>query len=285
MNRSKEEGGRRKNGEHCAWGVRRTLATSVVLSSLFLLSPSSFLLGQERPLPDTSTFFGAVRENLARAGRIQDQFAYKERRTRIHTNPFGRLGTGGAMVYEVIPNPAGPGFTRRILERDGKPIVNGEVERLGQRRRRDRAQSPSAIQDTASALDFAIDRRVIVGGRPAILVTFTPKEDAKPTTREGRLARAFMGKIWVDEAEEEVIRVEATAIDSISYGYGLLARLNEGTVVTLLRERVEDGLWLPTSIRFRGEGRALLLRKLTVDFAIDWFDYRKLATPGGQSAP
>ena len=197
-------------------------------------------------------FFTATRENLARAGRVQDQFAYKERRTQLHTNPFGRLGTGGAIVYEVTPHQPGPGFTRRLLERDGKPVADAEVEQFGQRRRRDRAQSSSAIEDTAAVLDFAIDRRVIVNNRPTILVTFTPKRDAKPRTREGRLARAFSGKVWVDEAEQEVMRVEATAIDSISYGYGLLARLNEGTVVTLLRERVEEDVWLPTSIRFQG---------------------------------
>ena len=277
MNRDRrqEAGGRRKN---------RSRLAAALASCFFLLVPSSCLLssstillaaGQDKPLPEPSAFFAAVRENLARAGRSQDQFIYKERRTQIHMNPFGRIGTGGTVVYEVTPNIDGPGGTRLLLERDGKRIVDGEVETFGQRRRRDRAQSPSAIQDTASVLDFAIDRRVVVDGRPAIVVTFTPKRDAKPATREGRLARAFTGKIWIDEVEAEVTRVEATAIESISYGYGLLARLNKGTVVTLLRERVEQGLWLPTSIRFQGEGRALLLRKLNVDFGIEWFDYRR----------
>ena len=39
-------------------------------------------------------------------------------------------------------------------------------------------------------------------------------------------------------------------------------------------EPVAGGIWLPTSIRFAGEGRAILFRKLNVDFAIDWYDYR-----------
>ena len=243
--------------------------------SSFLLAPSSFLLySQEQPLPDESTFFAAARENLARAGRVQDQFAYKERRTQIHTNPFGRIGTGGTIVYDVTPNPNGPGFLRRVIEEDGSPVVDGEVEEFG--RRRNRAQSPSAVQDAASVLDFTLDRRVVHDGRSTILVSFTPKPNARPTTRQGRIARAFAGKIWVDEKTQEVTRVEATAIDSISYGYGLLARLNEGTVVTLVRKHIGDDVWMPMSIRFQGEGRALLLRKLNVDFGIDWFDYRRV---------
>jgi hypothetical protein len=274
MDRS-EMGGRRRKGDVAL------LAFFCLLTSI-LLPPSSWLLAhdsataQEAPLPDEAGFFARVRENLARAGRLQNQFAYKERRTQVHMNPFGRIGTGGTVLYDITPNLDRPGFTRRVLERDGKAVDDGEVETVGERRRRDRAQSPSAIQDTAAVLDFAIDRRVVFEGRPAILITFTPKPDAKPATREGRLARAFAGKIWVDEAEAEVMRVEATAIDSITYGYGLLARLNEGTIVTLRRERIEDAVWLPTSIHFEGEGRALLLRKLNVDFRIEWFDYRRL---------
>lgn len=252
------------------------MPTAAAVCLFFLLPSSSFLLirAQDRPLPDAAAFFAATRDNLARAGQIQDQFAYKERRTQLHTNPFGRLGTGGTLVYDVTPNPNGPGFLRRVIEREGKPVLDGEVEEFG--RRRNRTQSPSAIQDAASVLDFTIDRRVVHDGRAAILVTFTPKRDAKPITRQGRLARAFTGKIWVDEATREVTRVEAIAIESISYGYGLLARLNEGTVVTLVRRRIEDDAWMPISIRFQGEGRALLLRKLNVDFGIDWFDYRRV---------
>jgi len=54
----------------------------------------------------------------------------------------------------------------------------------------------------------------------------------------------------------------------------MIARLNEGTRVSLVREPVEGGVWLPTSIRFNGQGRAVLFRKLNIDLAIDWYDYK-----------
>ena len=86
----------------------------------------------------------------------------------------------------------------------------------------------------------------------------------------------FSGSIWVDEAAREVARVEATAVEDLSYGFGLLARVRKGSAVTLTRERIDDRLWLPTSVKFKGDGRALLaLRKLNIDFAVEWFDYRK----------
>ena len=252
--------------------------------SFFLLPPSSLLLSpvsaQSRPLPDEETFFAATRENLARANRLQNGYAYKERRTELHMNPFGRIGTGGVQLYEVTPGPDPSVYFRRLLERDGKPVTDGRPER---QERRVRTQGRSAVEDTVATLQFAIDRRERIDGRDAIVIRFEPRPDADPETREGRMAKVFKGQIWVDEQAREVVRVEAIAIDDLSYGFGLLARLNEGTVVTLTRAPVEGGIWLPTSIRFKGQGRALLVRRLNIDYVIEWFDYRRV-TPANPSA-
>jgi hypothetical protein len=132
------------------------------------------------------------------------------------------------------------------------------------------------MADTADALELVLDRREQQNGRDVVVVTFSPRAGAEPETREGKLARHFRGTIFVDEAAAEVVRVEATAVDDISYGLGMVARLNKGATVTLVRERVDPETWLPTSIRFSGDGRAMLFRRLHVDHLIEWFDYRRV---------
>jgi hypothetical protein len=241
----------------------------------YLLSPTSYLLAAQRPLPDEEAFFAATRENLARATREQHRYGYKERRTELHMNPFGRLGTGEVRLYEVTPGPEPSVRFRRLLERDGTPVSDSEPEREEQRAR---PQGRSAVEDTVATLRFSMIGRETVEGRDAIAVRFEPRPGADPETREGRMAKAFAGTIWIDEAAREVMRVEATAIDDLSYGFGLVARLNEGATAMLTRAPVGRGLWLPTSIRLTGEGRALLfLRKLQVDHVIEWFDYREFS--------
>ncbi len=223
-----------------------------------------------RPLPDPGPFFEAVRQNLARSQDAEKQFGYTERRTDLNFNPFGRLGTGGTRVYEVTPSGDGA-FNRRLLERDGKPVANGSVERMERRMPRGR----SIVDDVASTIEVSIDHRDVIDGRPTIVVAFKPRPDAKPRTREGRVARSFKGLIWIDEDAQQVAKVEATATDDISFGYGLLARLGEGSTVMVRRQPIEGTLWLPVSVRFAGEGRALLFRKLIVNFAVDWFNYKR----------
>jgi hypothetical protein len=226
-----------------------------------------------RPFPDPNVFFEAVRANLARSQDDQKLFAYKERRTELNLNPFGRLGTGGSRVREVTPVENGSAVTIRVIERDGKPVTDSAPVR---RPMRMSARGRRVVDDVAATLDISMSRREHLDGRDAIVAVFKARPDAKPQTREGRIASDFSGEIWIDELTREVTRIDAKAIDDVSFGYGVLARLNKGATVTLRRELVHGNLWLPVSMRFSGEGRALLLRKLTIDFAVDWFDYRKV---------
>ena len=235
----------------------------------------------QRPLPAEDTFFAETRENMARSNRQQYRYAYKERRTELHMNPFGRLGTGGTELFEVTPGPTPAVYFRRLLEQDGKPVANSKPER---RERRVRTERRSTTDDAADALRFTIDRRESTAGRDTIVVRFEGRPEARPQTREGRMAKAFKGQIWVDEQAREVVRVEATAVEDLSYGFGVVARLGEGASVTLIRTRIDDTVWLPTSIRLKGEGRALLVRKLNVDFHVEWFDYKAMANPKSPSS-
>lgn len=229
------------------------------------------------PLPDYDSFVKQTRDNLERSQRQQNRYAYKERRTELHTNPFGRLGSGGMLVYEVTPLEGGDMVARKLIERDGRPVSDAPVEKTDLRERTERRSTRrSGLDDSVAMLDFAIARRETVRGRNMIVVTFKPKANARPETSQGRIARVFQGSIWVDEAMREVVRVEATAIDDITVGMGLIARLNEGTKATLTREAIDGHAWLPTSVRLVGQGRALLFRRLNIDQRIEWFDYRRM---------
>jgi hypothetical protein len=257
-------------------GVRGRSRGVLVVLCLVVSTWPGVAVSQSRPLPEPEPFFAAVRENLARSQEEQDRFAYKERRTELNMNPFGHLGTGEVRLYDVVPSADGSAWTRRLLERDGKPVADAEPERRERRQGRTRGDGRRSVDDVVQTLQFAIDRREIVGGVPMIVVTFKARPDARPRTRQGRLARAFAGSIWIDERAEEVAKVEAVAVDDISIGFGMIARLNEGAEVSLTREPVGHQIWLPTSLRFSGEGRAMLFRKLVLEHAIDWFDYREV---------
>jgi hypothetical protein len=235
---------------------------------------------QEHPLPEQEAFFRETQENLERARRAQFWFAYKERETELRRNPFGRVGTGGTKTFSVWPELDPPTIVRRLIAEDGTPVEDGDVERIElETRRRDEDDEPSrsGVEDTIAVLRFTMDRRERMDGRDTVVVRFEPRPDEEPQTREGEWAQDFAGEIWIDEASREVTRVEATTLDSISLGLGLIARLGKGATVTLERGPVDGDVWMPSSVTFQGEGRAFLfLRRLDVNHVVEWFDYDHL---------
>lgn len=252
----------------------RPLAALVLAFVLGALHPSA----QEAALPDMDTLFAQTKANLVKSLREQVHYAYRERRSDIHTNPFGKIGTEGNRVFDVTPGDEPGVYYRRLIERDGQPVNDSKPERIEPRRRErpPEANGRSSVDDALDMLDFKVERRETDGGRSVIVVGFAPKPGAVPSGRTGKLAKAFKGEVRVDEAAREVVRIDGVAVDDLTYGFGLLARINEGTRVTVTREKVDSVAWLPTSVRFKGEGRAMLVRKLVLDYAVDWFDYRRV---------
>src|SRR5262245_44505483 len=92
------------------------------------LLAATLLAQSPRPLPEYDTFVRTTRENLVRSQRAQFNYAYRERRTELHVNPFGRVGTGEIEGWEVTPIENGTVIQRRLIERDGKPVTDGEVD-------------------------------------------------------------------------------------------------------------------------------------------------------------
>ena len=253
---------------------------------------------RQSELPDFSTLYKAVRENLARAQRSVHLYAYKERRTELHTNPFGKLGTSGTRLSDVYPS-ANPRLTyRRVIERNGMPVGSAELmrqdqdyrERVAEVQRAPRAvaQTPQQrgermINDVVDTLQFTLEGRAMRDGVQTIVIRFAPKPEARPVTREGRMAQRFAGTVWIDEAQAEVMRVEAKSVDELSFGYGMVATLGEGTTALMIRRPIDEDIWMPTEIRLNGRGRAALgIRRLVIDFVVEWFDYRKQKAVGSR---
>jgi hypothetical protein len=82
-----------------------------------------------------------------------------------------------------------------------------------------------------------------------------------------------VGQAWIHETEHQLMHLEAGAVDDVSFGFGMIARLHEGAKALVTRTEV-SGVWLPSETRFAGTGRALMFRKVTIDYLREYFDYR-----------
>ena len=245
------------------------------------------LWAQDPPLPSRDAFFAAIRARLTQSYQRENQMAYKERGTELQLNPLGRMGAGPEMLAEVYPHPVRSLTYRRVIERNGRRLPASEIVEQDRRHLEKIANAGPAPEDDqraarqrremqAEVLDvfnYRIVERVRLDGQPAIVVGFEPKPDARPQTREGRVAASFVGRAWVHEHEFELMRLEADAVKDVAFGWGMIARLHRGSHFESTRRKI-DGNWQTTATEFTGSVRALMVRRATIKMHREYFDYR-----------
>ena len=94
------------------------------------------------------------------------------------------------------------------------------------------------------------------------MATLTPKPGVKPQTDDGQIMQHFKARAWVSEADYELVRAEIEALDDLSIGWGLLARVHKGTSATYQRRKVNNEIWLPEQVTWTASARVLLVRQM-----------------------
>jgi hypothetical protein len=258
--------------------------------------------GSSAPLPDREPFLAHVRENLLRDRKVESQYTYLETRRKLEIDRSGRRVLKEERVHEVYPGTGPRSYYRRLIAVDGQPVPAHELEKQDARRReemlkaqRERAsETPAArarrerkeaherrkdleeLDDALSMIEVTIAGRKTVDGRSMIVLDLRPKDDPpRPRTRMGRIMRNFTGQALISEADHELVRVELEALDTISVGWGVIARIHRGSRASFERKLVNGEVWLPARAHVQATGRAALVKGIRVDTETVYSDYRK----------
>ena len=100
-------------------------------------------------------------------------------------------------------------------------------------------------------------------GQPVIVVDLTPRPNAAVTTSEGQRMKKFAGRLWVSEPDYHLARVRLHAVDSVSVGWGAVARLDRGSGFEFVRKKLA-GEWVAASLIIEGSGNTLLFRSFKI---------------------
>jgi hypothetical protein len=262
---------------------------------VFLAAPRA----QERPLPDFDTFAAQVKTHLATDEERQSGYMFVERRTEQRLDSSGRTKHESVKVYEVYPGLPGEDRYRRLIEEDGQPLPPAKLAERDRDRQKEveeyarkmanahdrqkatqdydkaRRHYNEAIDDIFRIYDIQMIRRESIDGHDTILATLTPKPNVKPLTKDGGIMRHFKARAWISESDYELVRVEIEAVDSLSIGMGLLAKIDKGTTASYERRKVNNEVWLPERVTWTAGARVLLLKRLRVRGISDFSGYRK----------
>src|SRR5262249_39642534 len=131
------------------------------------------------------------------------------------------------------------------------------------------------IDDIFRVFDVRMVGREPLDGHSTIVFTLTPRPDAKPRTRAGSIMRNFKVRAWISESDYEMARLDAEAIDTVSFGLGFLARVHKGSQASFQRRKVNDEQWLPARAVYSVSVRLGLVAVLRRGGSVDFSDYKK----------
>lgn len=159
-------------------------------------------------------------------------------------------------------------YTRKIS-------TGAERQKETRQREKQRQRYRAAVDDLFRIYDVRLVGRESLEGHDTIVATLMPKREVKPQTDDGNIMRHFKARAWISESDYELVRAEIEAIDNLSFGWGVLARVHKGTTATYQRRRVNNEVWLPQQMTWTASARVLLLKSLRLRGVSEYSGYRK----------
>lgn len=109
-----------------------------------------------------------------------------------------------------------------------------------------------------------------------IRLTFFPNPHYVAPNRELQVFRALSGKMWIDRAGSRLSRMDGTLFEDVTFGWGLLGRLNKGGTFSVLQSRVGDDHWEVVSLDVKMSGHAIVFKTINVKQYQRLSDFRRV---------
>lgn len=252
------------------------------------------------PDPPGAELTRKVRRAVKLDAQIQKDFTYLERRRDIKISKLGKVTIGPLRTFEVYPAADRSGTYKRLIAVEGVPLSAEELARRDEQHERELREAAGrekqetgaerearlgraaqevreheAILDDAMAV-FAptIVGRETIDGQTVIVAELRPREQAAVTTREGKWMKSFEGRIWIAEADYQIVKIDMHAVRDVTIGWGVIGRVSKGSRVLFGRRRFENA-WLPAQTTYEARGRTLLFRPFQFSVTTTYDNYRR----------
>ena len=121
---------------------------------------------------------------------------------------------------------------------------------------RERMHEHEMLQEMVDAFQFHLTGEAQVNGRSCWVLDAEPRPGYQATNHEGRVLKGMKGKLWIDKASNQWVKVHAEVVKPVSF-YGFLAKVGPGTEFDLEQAPVMDNVWMPTRFDVRVNSTAL----------------------------
>ena len=253
------------------------------LLTIALLAPLLALGGAQTPAPPPAV----SAQELARKV-IEHELAEQEK-LRRYIYRLRREGPEGSWVRDILDTR--DGLVSRLIATNDQPATAEErarddrrLEKLlqhpdeqrkaKQRQKEDADRVRKLLRALPDAFLYQYD-----GAEPGphgdlLRLKFRPNPDYDPPSRETVIYKGMEGTMVVEPRELRVVRLDATLVEDVTLGWGLLARLHKGGRFTVEQSLLPGGDWETTRMTLNFTGKAFLFKTIRIEQKQTITDFR-----------
>lgn len=227
----------------------------------------------------------------------QHDYTYVDREVEHKLDGKGQIKSTEVKTYEILEIYGTP--VQRLIEKDDKPLAAKEaakeeekIQKIIDKRRNEsdqdrkkreekevkqREEGRKFVREVADAYVFTLVGTEDIGGRQAWVIDGEPRPGFEPHMKEAKFLSKFHGRVWIDQGDLQLAKMDIEAIDTVSVGW-VLARIHRGTRVMLEQTRVNDEVWLPRHVTFKVDARVALFKGFNINGEQEYRDYKKFRT-------
>ncbi|MFY9790469.1 MAG: hypothetical protein WA474_00630 [Candidatus Sulfotelmatobacter sp.] len=145
---------------------------------------------------------------------------------------------------------------------------------------KDRRRNHLLMEQMVKAFSFKVVGDTKLDGHEVYVLKATPRRDYRPPNMETEALTGMEGKLWIDRASFQWVKVEAQVMHPVSIA-GFLAQVEPGTHFELEKQPVAPGIWLPRHFAMKAHAKILFMIPHRDQEDDTYFDCHK-AGPGSE---
>jgi hypothetical protein len=157
-------------------------------------------------------------------------------------------------------------------------------EHRHQREKKDEDRVSRLMRLLPDAFLYRFEGLVPCDGGQCYRLSFEPNPHFDPPDLEAGVFRGMAGEVWIDQAQERLVRLNARLISDVDFGWGIIGKLDKGGTIQIEQADVGGHDWEVTSLKVNMRGKAMMLKSLSFQITEeashfsrvpDGVDYRK----------
>jgi hypothetical protein len=143
--------------------------------------------------------------------------------------------------------------------------------------KKEREEGRAFLRDVVNAYDFRLVGEEPVDDVESYVIDATPRPDFKPTQPHAAMLKKIKGRLWIEKNNYNWVKVEAQALDTISFGF-FLFRIHPGSHFILEKTLLKNEVWLLKRLDIDGGARIALFKNENIRQEDVFSNYKKFVT-------